>query len=147
MKSCPPQQTSHRAGKRFTCRSGRMAVRGGGISVRRRLVTAFDLDGTRPARPSLDPAEFSRFKHGAAAPAWRLGRQLTRRLVIDCADLVAAERLVVTASCYKVVPLASVALGRVVAHRLNRERADAERPPVMWTQFYRDQLIEGDYSA
>jgi hypothetical protein len=115
-------------------------------------VTAFDLEGSRPARPPLDLppldlAEFSRFKHGAAAPTWRLGGHLVRRLVTDCTDLVDAERLVVTASCYKVVPLASVALARVVAHRLNRHRAEAGRPPVTWTQFYRDQLIEGDYST
>jgi hypothetical protein len=110
-------------------------------------VTAFDLESSGPDRPPLDLAEFSRFKHGASAPAWRFGRQLMRRLVTECADIVHAERLVVTASCYKVVPLASVALGRVVAHRLNRERADAGLAPVVWTQFYRDQLIEGDYST
>ena len=92
--------------------------------MRRRVVTAFDLESSGPDRPALDVAEFSRFKHGASAPAWRFGRQLMRRLVAECADLVHAERLVVTASCYKVVPLASVALGRVVAHRLNRERRD-----------------------
>jgi hypothetical protein len=113
--------------------------------VLRQVVTAFDLKGGS-GRPPLDLAEFSRFKHGASAPAWRLGRHLARRLVTGCAQLVHAERLVVTASCYKVVPLASVALGRVVAHRLSRERADAGRPPLVWTQFYRDQLIEGDYS-
>jgi hypothetical protein len=115
--------------------------------VRRRVVTAFDPEGVGPDRPPLDLAEFSRFKHGASGPAWRLGRQLVRRLGLECADVVEAERLVVTASCYKVVPLASVALGRVVAHRLNRHRVDAGRAPVIWTQFYREQLIEGDYST
>jgi PRTase ComF-like len=115
--------------------------------VRRRVVTAFDLDSSGPDRPPLDLAEFSRFKHGAAPPAWRFGRHLVRRMVADCADVVHAERLVVTASCYKVVPLASVALGRVVAHCLNRNRTDAGLAPVTWTQFYRDQLIEGDYST
>jgi hypothetical protein len=115
--------------------------------VLRRVVTAFDLDSGGPDRPALDLAEFSRFKHGASAPAWRFGRHLARRLVAECADVVHADRLVVTASCYKVVPLASVALGRVVAHCLNRNRADAGLAPVIWTQFYRDQLIEGDYST
>jgi len=115
--------------------------------VRRHVVTAFDLVSGRPDPPPLDLAEYSRFKHGASAPAWRFGRQLARRLVAECGDLVHAERLVVTASCYKVVPLASVALGRVVAHKLNRKRSDAGLAPVTWTQFYRDQLIEGDYST
>jgi hypothetical protein len=115
--------------------------------VRRRVVTAFDLEGSGPDRPPLDLTEFSRFKHGASAPAWRFGRQLVRRLDAECPDLVHADRLVVTASCYKVVPLASVALASVVAHRLNRRRADAGLAPVTWTQFYRDQLIEGDYST
>lgn len=113
----------------------------------RQTVTAFDLQGIRPDRPALDLAEFSRFKHGASAPAWRFGRELARRIVTDRAELVHAGRLVVTASCYKVVPLASVALGRVVAHRLARVRAEAGRAPLVWTQFYRDQLIEGDYST
>jgi hypothetical protein len=119
--------------------------------VLRRVVTAFDLEGG-PDRPApdlaqpLDLAEFSRFKHGASAPAWRFGRQLARTLLAGSAELVHADRLVVTASCYKVVPLASVALARVVAHRLNRERAESGRAPLVWTQFYRDQLIEGDYS-
>jgi hypothetical protein len=115
--------------------------------VRRRVVTAFDLESSGPDRPPLDLAEFSRFKHGASAPGWRFGRQLVRRLVAECPEVVHAERLVVTASCFKVVPLASVALGRVVAHRLNRDRTDAGLAPVTWTQFYRDQLIEGDYST
>jgi hypothetical protein len=115
--------------------------------VRRCVVTAFDLEGSGPGRPPLDLTEFSRFKHGASAPAWRFGRHLARHLLAECPDLVHAERLVVTASCYKVVPLASVALGRVVAHRLNRHRTDAGLAPVTWTQFYRDQLIEGDYST
>ena len=43
--------------------------------------------------------------------------------------------------------MASVALARVVAHRLNRRRAEAGLAPVTWTQFYREQLIEGDYST
>jgi hypothetical protein len=72
---------------------------------------------------------------------------MARRLAEVGADVVLADRLVVTASCFKVVPLASVALARVVAYRLNRLRADAGRPPVTWTQFYREQLIEGDYST
>jgi hypothetical protein len=124
----------------------------GATGVLRKVVAAFDID-SGPDRPALDLAvpldlaEFSRFKHGASAPTWRFGRRLVRTLVTECAELVHAERLVVTASCYKVVPLASVALGRVVAHRLNRERADAGRAPLVWTQFYRDQLIEGDYST
>jgi hypothetical protein len=113
--------------------------------LRKQIVSAFDVAG--PARPELDLAEFSRFKHGAVAPAWRFASELVRRLDADCPEIVAAPRLVVTASCYKFVPLASVTLTRAVAHLLNARRAAAARPPVTRTQFYRSQLIEGDYST
>ena len=123
--------------------------------MRRDVVAAFDADGSRPDLPQLDPADFSRFKHGAADATWRLGRHLADHLTGHTTDhttglpdgVVRAERLVVTASCYKFVPLASVALAGVVAHRLNRRRADAGLAPVVRTQFYRERLIEGDYST
>jgi hypothetical protein len=112
--------------------------------LRRDVVAGFDADGSRPDLPALDPADFSRFKHGAADATWRLGRHLAGHLPEATKS---AEHLVVTASCYKFVPLASVSLARVVAHRLNRWRADKGLPPVIRTQFYREQLIEGDYST
>lgn len=112
--------------------------------MRRDVVAVFDADGSRPDLPALDLAGFSRFKHGAADATRHLGRHLADRLP---GRVTTAERLVLTASCFKFVPLASVALARVVAHRLNRVRADAGLPPVTWTQFYRERLIEGDYST
>jgi hypothetical protein len=112
--------------------------------LRRDVVAVFDADGSRPGLPALDLADFSRFKHGAADATWRLGRRLADGLPETTAS---AARLVLTASCYKFVPLASVALANVVAHRLSRRRADAGLPPVVRTQFYREQLIEGDYST
>jgi adenine/guanine phosphoribosyltransferase-like PRPP-binding protein len=112
--------------------------------LRRDIVAVFDADGSRPGLPALDLADFSRFKHGAADATWRLGRRIAANLP---AGVTLADRLVVTASCYKFVPLASVALAAVVAHRLNRARADAGLEPVVRTQFYREQLIEGDYST
>lgn len=115
-----------------------------GGSVRRDIVAVFDGDGSRPDLPALDPGDFSAFKHGASAATWRLGSHLAAHLP---AHVAGAESLVLTASCYKFVPLASVALARVVAHRLNRARAGAGLEPVVRTQFYREQLIEGDYST
>jgi hypothetical protein len=112
--------------------------------LRRDIVAVFDADGSRPDLPVLDPTDFSRFKHGAADATWRLGRHLADRVPEGVAT---AERLVLTASCFKFVPLASVALARVVGHRLNRTRAEAGLPPVTPTQFYRERLIEGDYST
>jgi hypothetical protein len=111
------------------------------------VIHAFDTADASSGRPRLDLACFSRFKHGSTAAAWPLATQVVARLRAECAEAVAAPRLVVTASCYKFLPLASVCLARVVAYLLNRERAGAGLPPVTWTQFYRAQLIEGDYST
>jgi hypothetical protein len=113
--------------------------------IQRTIVSAFDLDGA--TRPALDLVEFSRFKHGAVAPAWRFADGLVHRLADGCPQTVHAPRLVVTASCYKYVPLASVTLARAVAHLLNAHRATHGLRPVTRTQFYRWQLIEGDYST
>jgi hypothetical protein len=116
--------------------------------VRIRLVSAFDVDaGGGGNKPRLDSVEFSRFKHGALAPAWRFAEELVQRLETECPDLVRAPRLVVTASCYKYVPLASATLAGAVGHLLNARRAAEGVTPVTRTQFYREQLIEGDYST
>jgi hypothetical protein len=116
--------------------------------VRIRLVSAFDVepDGSRD-RPRLDPVEFSRFKHGAVAPAWRFAEELVQRVATDCPDVFHAPHLVVTASCFKYVPLASATLARCAGHLLNTRRAAVGAAPVTSTQFFRAQLIEGDYST
>lgn len=116
--------------------------------MRIRLVSAFDVDPDGSGqRPRLDPVEFSRFKHGAVAPAWRFADELVQRLATDCPDVLQAPRLVVTASCYKYVPLASATLARCAGHLLNTRRAAVGVAPIISTQFYRAQLIEGDYST
>jgi hypothetical protein len=113
-----------------------------------RVVSAFDVGAVGASgRPPLDLVQFSRFKHGAVAPAWHFAQGLVERLLIDAAGTALAPRLVVTASCYKYVPLASVTLADAVAHLLNARRAATGVAPVTTTQFYRAQLIEGDYST
>jgi hypothetical protein len=116
--------------------------------VRSRIVTAVTIrDDDGLDRPGADLVAFSRFKHGAVAPAWRFAEQILDRLDKLTPETVVAERLVVTASCYKYLPLASVTLARALAHLLNRRRAAAAIAPVTQTQLYRDRLIEGDYST
>jgi hypothetical protein len=111
-------------------------------------VSAFAVgDGAAVGDGGLDLAAFSRFKHGAVAPAWLFAGQILDRLEVLSADTLSARRLVVTGSCFKYVPLASVTLARSLAHLLNRRRAALTMPPVTQTQLYRAQLIEGDYST
>jgi PRTase ComF-like len=155
------------AGGRAVARPGIVAAVdvGAGMPVLVRVVSAFDVGapaapGPAPAepvptgrapgasgRPPLDLVQFSRFKHGAVAPAWHFAHGLVERLLTEVPDTAFAPRLVVTASCYKYVPLASVTLADAVAHLLNARRAAAGVAPVTVTQFYRAQLIEGDYST
>jgi phosphoribosyl transferase-like protein len=116
--------------------------------VRTRTVSAFSIgDGLAIDDATLDLAAFSRFKHGAVAPAWLFAGQILDRLEVLTPDTLSANRLVVTGSCFKYVPLASVTLARSLAHLLNRRRAALMEPPVSQTQLYRAQLIEGDYST
>lgn len=116
--------------------------------MRTRVVSAHTVDNSSsPDELGLDLSAFSRFKHGAVAPAWRFADEILERLVVVVPDTVYAEPLVVTGSCYKCLPLASVTLARSLAHLLNRRRATAAVPPVAQTQLYRERLIEGDYST
>jgi hypothetical protein len=98
-----------------------------------------------PGRIDLDA--FSRFKHGAVAPAWRFAGEILERLCEVVPETVVAPRLVVTGSCFKYLPLASITLTRSLVHLVNRRRAAALAPPALQTQLYRERLIEGDYST
>lgn len=116
--------------------------------MRTRVVSAHTIDnGSSPDELNLDLSVFSRFKHGAVAPAWRIAEEILDRFVAVAPDTVYAEPLVVTGSCYKYLPVASVTLARSLAHLLNRRRASAAVSPVTQTQLYRERLIEGDYST
>jgi hypothetical protein len=52
-----------------------------GERVRSRTISAFTVgDGLAPDGSGLDLVAFSRFKHGAVAPAWQFARQILDRL-------------------------------------------------------------------
>jgi hypothetical protein len=97
-----------------------------------------------PPCPFLAP-EYSRYKHGATAPAAAFAAALEDAFQGAYPHLAGAARLLIASSPYKYVPTAAHALACIFAHRLNQRRNFQDLPPARLIKIGRLQPSPGDY--